>query len=114
MTAPRAGAERSSSVYGNAARNQGSSQGTDPFFASTALGRVRIPERAGNLGFEAGPHRLFHAIQDFVVILVAPDPKPPEVVPSPERDSAVGSPDINRPDISFGPGTQGKDERALV
>jgi len=45
---------------------------------------------------------LFHAIQDFVVILVAPDPKPPQVILSPERDSSVGSPDINRPDISFG------------
>jgi hypothetical protein len=33
---------------------------------------------------------------------VAPDPKPPEVVPRPEGDGSVGSPDINRPDISFG------------
>ena len=35
-------------------------------------------------------------------MLVAPDPKPSEVVLSPEGDSSVGSPEINRPDISFG------------
>jgi len=44
---------------------------------------------------------LFHAIQDVIVILMASDPKPPKVVFSPERNSSVGSPDINRPDISF-------------
>jgi len=45
---------------------------------------------------------LFQAIQDLVVIPVAPNPKPPEVVLSPERDGSVGSPDINRPDVPFG------------
>jgi hypothetical protein len=33
---------------------------------------------------------------------MASDPKPPEVVFSPERNSSVRSSDINRPDISFG------------
>jgi hypothetical protein len=33
---------------------------------------------------------------------MASDPKPPKVVFSPERDSSVRSPDINRPNISFG------------
>jgi hypothetical protein len=33
---------------------------------------------------------------------MASDPKPPEVVFSPERNSSVRSPNINRPDISFG------------
>jgi hypothetical protein len=45
---------------------------------------------------------LFHAIQDVIVILMASDPEPPEVVFSPESNSSVRSPDINRPDISFG------------
>ena len=48
----------------------------------------------------------FHAIQDFIVCLMASDPKPPEVVFSSEGDSPVRPPDINRPDISFGPKTE--------
>jgi hypothetical protein len=51
---------------------------------------------------------LFHAIEDVIVILVARDPEPPEMVFSPERNSSVGSPDINRPDISFGLKSKGR------
>jgi hypothetical protein len=45
---------------------------------------------------------LFYAIQDVIVILMASDPEPPKMVFSPERNSPIRSPDINRPDISFG------------
>jgi hypothetical protein len=45
---PRAGAERSSAIWENTARNQGSTRGRDMFFTSTALG-VGIVERTGDL-----------------------------------------------------------------
>ena len=37
-----------------------------------------------------------------VVILVASDPKPPEMAVGPERNGAIGSADINRPDVALG------------
>ena len=45
---------------------------------------------------------LFQAPQDVIVILMASDPKPGEMVFGPERNGAVRSANINCPDLSFG------------
>jgi hypothetical protein len=47
-------------------------------------------------------------IQDVIVILMASNPEPPEVVFSPERNGAVRSTNINGPDFSFGLKPQGR------
>jgi len=62
---------------------------------------------AGHLDAAAGTISLFHAIQNDIVILMASDPEPPEVVFSPERNGPVRPTNINGPDFSFGLKSQG-------